>query len=249
MTLENLQLRFKLSAAELHVVFAALSTRRVIGIPNQLIFPADENIANQLYEVGFQRLVSNGWLQPDGKKFNTNNELFLLASVLALPSKTIMVTRGFKEQSQTATYYCRGQLTVEQYFNHENLYCISPLNSVEMVCKNISGFIELPVESQHNISVTVPKDQFVAIMDSDKKLEQLSDLFESQEIASSFVAATPFGEIEWGLINSDKPASIETWAMIKNDVNQQMYGLENKGESVSVFSIDQTSFSKKVANF
>lgn len=241
-------LRIKLSAAELHTLFRLVSAEAVVGFPNGLLFPKDKEQADALYQQGFETLVDHNWLRPEGTKYNAHDEFFLYASIMASPQNTIVAKHGFGKAEKVITYYEANGQYIEQYFGAENLFYVSPLQSVDQLEQRLTNFLNLaPVDNDQLVSFEVDEGEASAAIKA-QDVGTLTSLFgdgaTNQTVAQSILSAKPYGQIEFGEIDPDGAAKIRTLVLIQNPETKETFSFQRTGDQFIISVVAPQSILK-----
>lgn len=244
----NLMLQIKLSAAELHALFRIVEAKAVVGFPNALLFPKDEEKANALYQQGFDTLVDHGWLKPEGTKFNAHDELFLYMTMMVSPQSTVVAKQGFGQAQKAITYYQANGQYIEQYFGAENLFYVSPLQSFDQFEQRLTNFLDLePVDNDQLVSFEVDEGEASAAIKAQDH-GRLAELFgggeNNQAIVQSILNAKPYGQIEFGDIDPNGGATIRTVVLVQNPETKETFSFQRSGDQVIISVVAPQSILK-----
>lgn len=121
----------KLDTSELAYLFHVLEARRAVGVDNHRLFPAEVSIRDALLEQGLAKLQEHGWFVARDGAIDANDELMLMAAVVANPATTLAATHIISSEArQAVTYYLNQGIIVELFMAADGDYVLSRLETV-----------------------------------------------------------------------------------------------------------------------
>ncbi len=105
-----------LEAPEFYYLLRTFAATQVIGLEAEGLFPPPGAAADAMLDEGFARLQRHGWLRPAEQpgRFNLNDELALLAAVVADPRYVVVVSKNLAEAEHAlANHYLGADVIVE----------------------------------------------------------------------------------------------------------------------------------------
>lgn len=241
-------IEIKLTASELNTMFVLLSARSVAGLPDHPLLPQNGQRAEDLFEQGFNSLVQRGWIKAEGRKFNSNHELFLYLTALVQAKATIEVTRGFQQNAKSVTYYFSKNSIIEQYLRVDNLYCITPFETLALVTSRMENLFKLKLKNELDLSVSAPEQAFQSALKQAKlnNIKPLTELLGDSPAALSLSGAKPIGMIKFSQDTRADLTVINEFALVHHREKNDLFSVQKQAESVRIRSISQQTFGQLI---
>ena len=220
-------MQIKLTPSELAYLFNMLQADRVVGVDAGRIFPSQPAEREAVLTQGFEQLVADGVLVPREVGYDANNDVVLIAAIMAEPTGVVAATVFVDADArQHMTYYMHQQYIVEQFQAPDGDYVLTRLDAATDLAARIgAAFAGLVTGNVANFSFTLAANAFedalaLAKRDEFARLYALVSLDTRASVTRERVTQVPtlaaIGHVEATAIASRQIASWTEVALMRD---------------------------------
>ena len=250
----------KLEPSEFAYLLNVLDARKIVGVDNDLLFPAEPAQKEALLTEGFEQLVEHGWFQKEDGQINANNTLFLMTAVTAQPEIVITVTYiDSQKLEHTVTYYLADRFIVEQFPDQEGDFLLTMIDDETQILTHIHQAFAPPTLSQQ-MQIELPLEGFsfglaAARQDDLRPLQQLITQNPSlakmaEPLARALGSLQPAGQIEGAAVPGGRLVHWQEIGLLRDSSNQLWSAVQDdEAETITLAQISADPFKLQLEGF